>query len=298
VTTTVPAAPASDAGPSAGRLLREARERQGLHIAALAASIKVQPKKLEALEADRHDLLPDTTFVRALAQTVCRALKIDPSEVLRRLPPAATDRLGPVGASLDAPFRPRGARAPDRSWRSAAAHPAVWVTLLILGASAAVLLWPEPLASGDRAAARTTPGGALVPASSPPSVVAAAETAAATVGGAATPEATLPASTATTAEPSAAPGPASVSASAASGSEPVGAVVVRALAETWVGVTDASGASLLGRTLKAGEAIGVDGTAPFRIRIGNAAKTELAFRGQPVALAEHTRDNVARLDLR
>ena len=71
------------AATSAGRLLREAREKQGLHIAALAAAIKVAPKKLELLESDRFDALPDATFTRALAQTVCRALKIDPAPVLR-----------------------------------------------------------------------------------------------------------------------------------------------------------------------------------------------------------------------
>ena len=39
-----PSAPAS-----AGALLREARERQGVHIAVLAAAIKVSPRKLDAL---------------------------------------------------------------------------------------------------------------------------------------------------------------------------------------------------------------------------------------------------------
>ena len=62
-----------------GKKLREAREKQGLHIAALAAAIKVSPKKLEMLESDRFDALPDATFTRALAQTVCRALKTDPA---------------------------------------------------------------------------------------------------------------------------------------------------------------------------------------------------------------------------
>ena len=49
------------------RMLRAARERQGLHIAALAATIKIPQRKLEALEADRFDELPDATFTRALA---------------------------------------------------------------------------------------------------------------------------------------------------------------------------------------------------------------------------------------
>ena len=68
--------------PGAGALLKAARERQGLHIAALAAAIKVSPRKLDALENDRWDELPDATFTRALAQTVCRTLKIDARPVL------------------------------------------------------------------------------------------------------------------------------------------------------------------------------------------------------------------------
>ena len=83
-------------GGSAGALLRAARERQGLHIAALAAAIKIPQRKLEALEADRFDELPDATFTRALALTVCRALKIDPAPVLAQLPQGGPQGLGKV----------------------------------------------------------------------------------------------------------------------------------------------------------------------------------------------------------
>ena len=54
----------------AGNLLRKAREATGLHVAALAVSLKVPVSKLEALEAGRIDLLPDLTFARALAASV------------------------------------------------------------------------------------------------------------------------------------------------------------------------------------------------------------------------------------
>src|SRR5688500_5851649 len=50
---TQPAAPPH----TAGSLLRAARQAQGLHIAALAATIKVSHRKLEFLEADRLDEL-------------------------------------------------------------------------------------------------------------------------------------------------------------------------------------------------------------------------------------------------
>src|SRR5262245_4186241 len=99
----VTGAPAGDA--SAGAMLRAAREKQGLHIAVLAATIKVPRPKLEALEADRYEELPDVTFTRALAQTMCRALKIDAEPVLARLPEGGTHKLEPIGGGLNTPFR-------------------------------------------------------------------------------------------------------------------------------------------------------------------------------------------------
>ena len=97
------AAPARD-GVAAGRRLKQAREAAGLHVVALAAALKVPVKKLEALEAGRTADLPDATFARALAASVCRQLKIDPAEVLALLPQAASSRLG-EDAVLNTPFR-------------------------------------------------------------------------------------------------------------------------------------------------------------------------------------------------
>ncbi|HEY2190201.1 MAG TPA: helix-turn-helix domain-containing protein [Caldimonas sp.] len=132
----------SAATPSAGQLLREARERQGLHIAALAASIKVTPKKLELLEADRFDALPDATFTRALAQTMCRALKIDPAAVLRLLPPPAGQRLEQVGEGLNAPFRERPGVGAQRERTTSGLGAVFWVTVLILVAAVALYFLP------------------------------------------------------------------------------------------------------------------------------------------------------------
>ena len=132
----------AQAEPSAGRLLREARERQGLHIAVLAASIKVAPKKLELLEADRFDALPDATFTRALAQTVCRALKIDPGAVLLLLPPPAGHRLEQVGEGLNAPFRERPGVGAQREASGPGLGPVFWVTTLILAASLGLYFLP------------------------------------------------------------------------------------------------------------------------------------------------------------
>src|SRR3989338_10209706 len=98
-------------GVSAGSLIRQAREAAGLHIAALAVALKVPVKKLEALEADRLDLLPDAVFVRALAASVCRTLKIDAGPVLALLPQTGKPNLGQQSAPINAPFRSQIGRA-------------------------------------------------------------------------------------------------------------------------------------------------------------------------------------------
>ena len=141
---------------TAGRLLREARQAQGLHIAALAAPIKVAPRKLELLEADRFDELPDATFTRALAQTVCRSLKVDAAPILALLPPPSGHRLEQVGEGLNTPFRERPGRASfQRDWASVAS-PAFWGPALVLLAAGAIYLLPAgwlPGAAGSSAGA-------------------------------------------------------------------------------------------------------------------------------------------------
>jgi cytoskeleton protein RodZ len=95
-------------GPSAGSLLRQAREAAGLHVAALAVALKVPVRKLEALEDDRYEALPDTVFIRALASSVCRTLKVDPQPILDRLPQGHAPRLVPERQAINAPFRAPG----------------------------------------------------------------------------------------------------------------------------------------------------------------------------------------------
>jgi cytoskeleton protein RodZ len=274
--------------PSAGRLLREARERQGLHIAALAASIKVTQKKLELLEADRFDALPDATFARALALTVCRALKIDSEAVLRLLPPAGGYRLEQVGEGLNAPFRERPGVLVQRDGAGFAFGWVFWLTTLLLVAAAAVYFLPP--AWLDKLGWRSL---VAAPASASS---AAASAASASVG-----QVAAPATPASDATRLALPTPATSADEPPPGSEgtaaPEGSIQVRTSAPSWIEVTDARGRALLSRLVQPGEALGLDGEAPFRVRVGNASGTQISFRGQLVELAA-TRDNVANLELK
>ena len=80
---------------TAGALLRHYRETQDVQIDILASSLKVPVSKLESLENDRLDELPDAMFARALALAVCRILKVDAAPVLALLPGQDVSRLAP-----------------------------------------------------------------------------------------------------------------------------------------------------------------------------------------------------------
>ncbi|HEX6705452.1 MAG TPA: helix-turn-helix domain-containing protein [Albitalea sp.] len=270
--------------------MREARQAQGLHIAALAATIKVAQRKLEALEADRLDELPDATFTRALAQTVCRALKIDPAPVLALLPSPMGHRLEHVSEGINAPFRDRPGRHEPNDW-SVLASPAVWGPLLVLVAAAAVWLLPsgwlpslQPAAGGASAPSHAASSG-LASVVVPPSAV--IDAASAPAAGSA-PEA-----------PAAAPMAPSAAASAVSdaAADTAGPLRLRAIAASWVEIHDARRQVLLSRVVDAGESVVIDGAMPLRVKIGNARATEVMFRGRALDLAPNTRDNVARLEL-
>lgn len=84
---------------SAGQWLRQARERAGMDLGVLSALIKVPVRQLQALEADQHDQLMGTAFVRSLTVTICRHLNVEPQPALDLLPGNVT-RLGPQKDSL------------------------------------------------------------------------------------------------------------------------------------------------------------------------------------------------------
>ena len=282
-----PSVTVSPDAPSAGAMLRAAREGRGLHIAALAAAIKVSPRKLEALEADRHGDLPDMTFTRALAQTVCRALKVDAEPVLASLPQAGdTLRLSQVGAGLNAPFREASGSRDPRDY-TLLRRPMFWATLVVLLGALALALVPERWMSWRAASGSISKPSQVAPAA----VVAAADP---------VPTAAIAASVPVAPQIEtvhSAPLPV-MDAAAAALTAPAGLLVIRTSAESWVEVQDGRGQTLLSRTVQAGEAVGLDGMLPLRVAIGNAAVTQITFRGQAVDMAASTRDNVARLQLR
>lgn len=303
---------------TAGGILRQARQAQGIHVAALAASLKVLPRKLEALEADRYDQLLDATFTRALAQGVCRQLKIDPTPVLSLLPPLNEHRLEQVAEGLKTPFHDGPRRMATMDW-GGIGSPVMWLLALIVAMTIAVYVlpsrWlpfvgattsPARLADSNAAASGAAstivseaflpPGAtAAIGAVATPIITPGASAAASSVGAAAVNE---PAALATQTPVAAAAVTTATTTTTATAAAPTDALQIHTTAPSWVGVTGAQGQSLLSRVLNAGESVTIDGALPLKLTVGNVRGTEIVFKGRKVDLASADRGNVARLELK
>lgn len=307
-----------DQGPSAGTLIRSAREAAGLHIAALAVSLKVPVKKLEALEQDRTDLLLDATFARALAASVCRNLKVDAAPVLARLPQARGIQLTARSRQVPTPFRSPGERSSSPMWSMMARPPVVGGFLFLLG-TLALVFWPAIREAGSRLAGRAdTMAGPGEPTLSAPLILELTGPGASATGKAPSSSGAGPAEGAMTtasAQPSVFSVPAgSTSVPGATPSQTIGerltvpdtavpsatsgVVIFSAKGASWVEVTDARGVVVLRRTLSAGEVVGTSGALPLSAVVGRADSTQVQVRGKSLDLAPLSRDNVARFEVK
>jgi len=303
---------------TAGDMLREAREAHGLHIEMVAAALKVPPQKLMALEADDIASLPDPVFARALASSVCRALRIDSAPVLAKLPGAQRAPLAAADRTLKGNVVSGTPRWNGGRTSGLPSRPLLTVVALLL-VGAAILFWlPQSVfdqigASVSRWTARgegttnpsaeapaAAPGGASVVVENAPVTPVAPATAGTPATAAApvppgVPSAAVPAAAGTSAAATAAAPTSANAVAAAGGDQPL---VFVAREECWITVTDAGGKQLLRRSLKAGETVGLSGALPLSVVVGRASAVDVQVRGKPYDLKPVTRGGgVARFEV-
>ena len=283
-----------------------------MHIAALAVALKVPVSKLEALEADNFTVLPDIVFVRALASSVCRVLKVDAAPVLALLPQSPSPSLAADSAGINAPVKGSVGKSTvtssSFSGNGSASRSVGFVVLALLVGALALYFFPRgedrvasssasaPVLSSAPDAVPT--GAADAPAAERPSEPAPAPAATApapTLVAAPALSAAVTAATATA--PASAPA-VGASAPAPAADAPAGTLVLRARSESWVQVKDATGALALQRNLAAGESVSVSAQPPLAVVVGRADATEVTVRGKPFDLTAVSRDNVARFEVK
>lgn len=310
---------------SAGQMLQAARQSQGVELGVLSVNLKVSERQLRALEADAYGSFRGMAFARALAQSVCKQLKIDAAPVLAALPPVeAFTTIEPAGiearspAHHPAPARVMGKKknplkvwlvaaalalvsaalilGPDLGWvdapstdEVAGTAPPVWVPSEPASAAAAAASSPEPSASASVTApapVQALPVAALVPPVPAPMPAPASVPVPVPVPA----MAPKPASVLPPASPAvaalAAPAPAAAS---------EGELAITVTADVWVEVRDGNGQMVIKRLVKSGESVKQTMSAPFFIYVGKADQTRLLWRGKALDLTANQRGNEVRM---
>lgn len=272
----------------------------GLHLDVVAAALKVPVQKLAALESDDLAALPDPVFARALAASVCRALRVDPAPVLARLP-------GAPRASLAESDRAVGGAIKAHAHRGAGlgrtthgiSGPLIVVVALLLGA-AALLFW-VPQSAIDKVTAALAPQGGRSPSAQAEQAVSAE------VSGAAVPEApaagqaapAVPAPAIGTPQQAAADVASTAPVPAAVPAQPAEAVQITAKGEAWVSVSEAGGRVLQQRTLASGESLALSGKLPLNVIVGRASAVDVRVHGKPFDLTSIVKaGGVARFEVK
>jgi cytoskeleton protein RodZ len=305
----------ASAGESAGSILRKAREAAGMHVAALAVAMKVPVKKLEALEGDRLDLLPDAVFVRALASSMCRALKIDSAPVLAKLPQTSVPRLDTDERGINAPFyTPGGANV--ISFTTMLLRPSTLAVLVLLVGIVTLIFLPDLQKNAHlpQMVQMDTPSVTVstpveIPAPTPAEPLrevlnepAPVLVAAPVQGAAAVPTVEKPPVVVTAPEPTKTNvlNDRTEVGKVSSGAPVAGnyVVVFKVRGPSWVEVVDASGAVQLRRNLAAGDSAGASGSLPLAVVVGRADVTDVEVRGKPLPLTSVTKENVARFEVK
>ncbi len=273
---------------TAGQLLRQAREAAGLHVAALASSLKVPVYKLEALEADDLAAFPDTVFMRALASSICRSLRLDAGPILDKLPRSEQKGFGAQRMHLNEPIKARAGKSGGGMTANSSS-----VSRKALGSVAALLLaagivYFMPHGAMDEA----VQGQASAPVAVEVSPSALPQAAALLPAAQLVPAEPLPA-----VEPQAAVA-ASVETPAAGADTAAALLAFSATATSWVQVKDARGAVVLQKNLNAGESEQVSATLPVSVVVGRPDVTTLQVRGQAFDLPAVARGNAARFEVK
>ena len=312
--TALPQEVAPAAAVSAGALLRHSRQAQGVALEDLAATLKVPVEKLQALEDEDWQRLPDVVFLRALAQTICRTLHLEAAPVLALLPQQKVTALAPQGG-LNAPMRERG--VPSILATNTKHSPWPWVVLLLIVLGGGGYLGVQWMAPEWVRGVSTTVSAPSDPAGDSPlfspavpeegdgggmgnmgDVAQAGEVP--TVQAAALMQPALPeeegaqpgfAAPAPAAEPAAAP-----AAQAAASVSPV--LRITAKGATWVQVLDAQQRLLIEKILQDGEVFSTSAPKPLTVAVGKADLATVEVNGAPFDVQAVARSNVARFEVK
>ena len=271
-----------------GERLRSERLRQGVELSAIADSLCISSRYLQAIENDDWNQLPGGFFRRSFVRQYATALKLDPSQFEGDLD-AHRDGddinvnalvLAQTKSVINVPPMPTHNR---RFWDSKVFLSASALIVVVIGCAGLLTVWQRATVSP---VAVTPPQGA-------PKEPAAALTAHEVIPRPASP----PVSAEKPPSSSAAAPAATIAAVVGSpGQRPSGPVMIAfsALEQTWLEVSS-DGKVVFSGVLQAGETKTIAGTQTARLLVGNAGGITIQFNGKAIG-AVGARGEVRRVN--
>jgi cytoskeleton protein RodZ len=311
-----PAQPqAAVAAVTAGQLLRQARQKAGVHLAVLSVTLKVPVRQLEALEADELDPSKGPVFYRGLASSVCRHLHTDAAPILALLP-QTTAQLQPLRSSIEPEESEGSLGISSIPWGRMGSSKVFWGAALMLLLTGAFLWLPAPsqwawlddvksLMADEVVSQEVNEPMVVTPvlqidATSPSTSASSAASAPSEASAPVTPlvsappaDSNPPVQPAPTAKPVSSAAPAAV---VGSGDSPEW--VFSATADSWLEVRNAQKAVVWSGVVKAGESTRIKSPLPVNVVVGRAQVVSATLRGQPFDLKPHTQVTVARFEVK
>ncbi|MFU9135814.1 cytoskeleton protein RodZ [Erwinia tasmaniensis] len=311
---------------STGERLRVAREEMGLTQQNVAERLCLKLSTVRDIEEDKSPANLASTFLRGYIRSYARLVHVPEEELLPMMAKQA-----PVRAAKVEPMQ-SFSLGKRRKKRDGWLMTFTWLVLFVVVGLTGAWWWQNHKAAqddlvsmADQNASSGSENGQSIPltdnsadgsqtAASAPAQnepVQPAETAP-KAEPAATPATTAPAESApVTQQPAAASSAQQAGNTAAvstSGQMPVAAasvepsaadrnaLVLNFLKDCWLEVTDASGKKLFSGMQRSGGKLSLNGTAPYRLKIGAPSAVQIHYQGQPVDLSRFIRTNqVARL---
>ena len=281
-----------------GARLKAAREAAGLSLDQVAQQLKLAPRQVKALEDEDFARLPGRTFARGFVRNYARLLNLDGDDLLALLPDAAKAALeAPALQSTGTTIAELPVAAVARAGLSRWLIPILLVACVIV---AAAYEWYRGTLAVSGETARSTAAAPESAAASSPAPAASNTMSSTPLPNPVAPQ-PLPVAEAAPPEANsgvvAPPAPDSAGTDTNSAAATPAPLVLTYRGPSWTEIRDRSGQVLISRLVAAGSEQHIGGVPPFDVVIGNAQEVVLVYRGKPIDLTRHTRQNVARLRL-
>jgi cytoskeleton protein RodZ len=298
---------------SAGAVIKTARLNSGITIEQLSGILKVAPKKIQALEENRWTDLGDSVFIRALASSVAKHLKIDHISLLNKLPAAA--HTPKFDEELLA-----GPSSKGISFEETSKKKYLYLIFLFLILALAMFFIPDRYLSKEKWSQVTSstpnnaPENTIKPSTETVPAVVSEQAAALPSNDSSTkteaviqplenPPASVQASSATTAATTTntkpeLPPPSTEKTEKNPPLVSGDTVIISATEASWIEVRDAQGQLKIQKLLNKGETVGLSGGLPYSVVIGRSDLVSVQFQGKPFDMTPYAKNNVAKFQLK